>query len=57
MFNLSAADVPFFLVSIDPNSQATVKHIKDWETCQNDGHKVCLHDSSHFLEGLTGFCY
>lgn len=57
MFNLSASDVPFFLVSIDPNSQATVKHIKDWETCQNDGHKVCLHDSSHFLEGLTGFCY
>lgn len=34
------ADVPFFLVSIDPNSQATVKHIKDWETCQNDGHKL-----------------
>ncbi|XP_075650262.1 ubiquitin-like modifier-activating enzyme atg7 [Castanea sativa] len=33
------ADVPFFLVCIDPNSLATVKHIKDWETCQSDGNK------------------
>lgn len=42
---MSAADVPFFLVSTDPNSHATVKHLKDWETCQSDGHKVCPHDS------------
>ncbi|XP_030971081.1 ubiquitin-like modifier-activating enzyme atg7 isoform X2 [Quercus lobata] len=34
------ADVPFFLVCIDPNSLATVKHIKDWETCQSDGNKL-----------------
>ncbi|KAF5472976.1 hypothetical protein F2P56_009628 [Juglans regia] len=34
------ADVPFFLVSTDPNSHATVKHLKDWETCQSDGHKL-----------------
>lgn len=34
------AEVPFFLVSIDPNSHATVKHLKDWETCQSDGHKL-----------------
>ncbi|KAM5587999.1 ubiquitin-like modifier-activating enzyme atg7 [Rosa sericea] len=27
-------DVPFFLVVIDPNSHATIKHLKDWETCQ-----------------------
>ena len=42
MLNLSDADVPFFLVCFDPNSLATVKHIKDWETCQSDGNKVCL---------------
>lgn len=51
-----AAEVPFFLVSIDPNSHATVKHLKDWETCQSDGHKVCLHDSSSYMEALVGFC-
>lgn len=34
------ADVPFFLLSTDPNSHVTVKHLKDWETCQSDGHKV-----------------
>ncbi|KAK7855626.1 ubiquitin-like modifier-activating enzyme atg7, partial [Quercus suber] len=34
------ADVPFFLVCIDPNSLATVKHIKDWETCQSDVNKL-----------------
>lgn len=34
------ADMPFFLVCIDPNSLATVKHIKDWETCQSDGNKL-----------------
>ena len=42
MLNFSDADVPFFLVCIDPNSLATVKHIKDWETCESDGNKVCL---------------
>ncbi|PQQ03315.1 ubiquitin-like modifier-activating enzyme atg7 [Prunus yedoensis var. nudiflora] len=35
------ADVPFFLVQIDTNSHATIKHLKDWETCQSaDGHKL-----------------
>ncbi|TQD89769.1 hypothetical protein C1H46_024661 [Malus baccata] len=35
------ADVPFFLVHIDSNSNATIKHLKDWETSQSadDVHK------------------
>ncbi|CAN6548527.1 unnamed protein product [Malus baccata var. baccata] len=35
------ADVPFFLVHIDSNSHATIKHLKDWETSQSadDVHK------------------
>ncbi|KAM1033196.1 hypothetical protein FF1_036600 [Malus domestica] len=36
------ADVPFFLVHIDSNSHAIIKHLKDWETSQSadDGHKL-----------------
>lgn len=34
------ADVPFFLVSVDPTSHATIKHLKDWETCQSNGEKL-----------------
>ncbi|XP_058729496.1 ubiquitin-like modifier-activating enzyme atg7 [Vicia villosa] len=34
------ADVPFFLVTIDPNSRATVRLLKDWEACQSDAHKI-----------------
>lgn len=36
----STADVPFFLVSIDSTSRATVRHLKYWEACQGDGHKL-----------------
>ncbi|WJZ96520.1 hypothetical protein VitviT2T_015198 [Vitis vinifera] len=36
----STADVPFFLVSIASNSRATIRHLKDWEACQEDGHKL-----------------
>ncbi|KAK7263918.1 hypothetical protein RJT34_31517 [Clitoria ternatea] len=36
----STADVPFFLVTIDPNSHATVRLLKDWEACQTDAHKI-----------------
>ncbi|KAJ7968694.1 ubiquitin-like modifier-activating enzyme atg7 [Quillaja saponaria] len=36
----STADVPFFLVSVAPNSHATVRHLKDWEACQNDARKL-----------------
>ncbi|KAF3452098.1 hypothetical protein FNV43_RR08195 [Rhamnella rubrinervis] len=36
----STADVPFFLVSVDSNSNATVKHLKDWETCHRDNNKL-----------------
>lgn len=43
-------DVPFFLVSVDPTSHATIKHLKDWETCQSNGEKVCLHNSSSYFE-------
>lgn len=57
LLNFSDADVPFFLVCVDPNSLATVKHIKDWETCQSDGNKVCLYNSSSYLECIMGFCY
>ncbi|KAM1245018.1 hypothetical protein ACFX2I_036262 [Malus domestica] len=32
------ADVPFFLVHIDSNSHATIKHLKDWETSQRADH-------------------
>ena len=48
----STADVPFFLVSIASNSRATSRHLKDWEACQEDGHKVFLHDLYHSLECL-----
>ncbi|XP_027354377.1 ubiquitin-like modifier-activating enzyme atg7 isoform X1 [Abrus precatorius] len=36
----STTDVPFFLVTIDPNSRATVRLLKDWEVCQSDAHKI-----------------
>lgn len=36
----STADVPFFLVTIDPNSRATVRLLKDWEACQSNAHKI-----------------
>ncbi|XP_061353295.1 ubiquitin-like modifier-activating enzyme atg7 isoform X1 [Gastrolobium bilobum] len=36
----STADVPFFLVTIDPNSRATVRLLKDWEACQSDALKI-----------------
>ncbi|GFZ07103.1 ThiF family protein [Actinidia rufa] len=45
----ATTDVPFFLVSIDSNSHATIKHLKDWESCQHDGHK--------FLFGFYDPCH
>ncbi|WOH11929.1 hypothetical protein DCAR_0831425 [Daucus carota subsp. sativus] len=36
----TTADVPFFLVSIDSNSHATIRHLKDWEVCRSDGYKL-----------------
>lgn len=36
----SKTDVPFFLVTIDPNSRATVRLLKDWEACQSNAHKI-----------------
>jgi ubiquitin-like modifier-activating enzyme ATG7 len=41
------ADVPFFLVTIDPNSRATVRPLKDWEACQSDAHKVSFSNSGY----------
>ncbi|KAL6992408.1 Autophagy protein 7 [Sarracenia purpurea var. burkii] len=35
----STAVVPFFLVSIESNSHVTLKHLKDWESCQPHNHK------------------
>ncbi|KAL0542753.1 hypothetical protein IC582_017830 [Cucumis melo] len=34
------SDIPFFLVIIDSNSQASIKHLRDFETCQNNGEKL-----------------
>ncbi|XP_042478866.1 ubiquitin-like modifier-activating enzyme atg7 [Macadamia integrifolia] len=34
------ADVPFFLVSISSNSHATIRSLRDWETCQTDGQQI-----------------
>ncbi|PON73810.1 Ubiquitin-like modifier-activating enzyme Atg [Trema orientale] len=36
----ATADIPFFLISVDANSHATIKHLKDWETCQGNGDKI-----------------
>ncbi|KAJ4827925.1 Autophagy protein 7 [Turnera subulata] len=36
----TTADVPFFLICIDSNSNATIRHLRDWEVCQSDGQKV-----------------
>lgn len=43
------ADVPFFLVSIDSDSHAAVKHLKDLEACQRDGQKLlfAFYDPCH----------
>lgn len=43
------ADVPFFLVSIASNSRATIKHLKEWTSCQQDGDK--------FLFGFYDPCH
>ena len=51
------ADVPFFLVNIAPNSHATIKHLKDWEACQEDGHKVCLHAYACFFKLIRQFLW
>ncbi|ERN17575.1 ubiquitin-like modifier-activating enzyme atg7 isoform X1 [Amborella trichopoda] len=37
--SLTAA-VPFFLVIITADSHVTLRPLKDWETCQRDGHKL-----------------
>ncbi|XP_021639573.2 ubiquitin-like modifier-activating enzyme atg7 isoform X2 [Hevea brasiliensis] len=44
------ADIPFFLVCIASNSHATIRHLKDWETCQGYGQKVLFgfYDPCHF---------
>lgn len=39
------ADVPFFLVSIDSNSAATIRHLKDWETYPRDSFKVVSYNN------------
>ncbi|KAJ8552033.1 hypothetical protein K7X08_028476 [Anisodus acutangulus] len=36
----STADMPFFLVSIGSSSIVTLRHIREWEACQNNGQKV-----------------
>ncbi|XP_058100757.1 ubiquitin-like modifier-activating enzyme atg7 isoform X2 [Magnolia sinica] len=36
----STADVPFFLVTLALNSQATLRPLRDWEVCQANGQKV-----------------
>lgn len=36
----STTDIPFFLISIDSNSIATVRHLIDFEDCRSNGHKV-----------------
>ncbi|KAL8105686.1 hypothetical protein AgCh_029474 [Apium graveolens] len=43
--------VPFFLVSIDSNSNASIKHLNDWEFCRSDGHKYLFgfYDPCHLL--------
>ncbi|XP_023743869.1 ubiquitin-like modifier-activating enzyme atg7 [Lactuca sativa] len=43
------AGVPFFLVSISSNSQATIRPLKDFEACQHEGHKMLFgfYDPSH----------
>ncbi|ESQ39728.1 hypothetical protein EUTSA_v10000804mg [Eutrema salsugineum] len=33
-------DVPFFLVSVSSDSKATIRHLKDWESCQGDHQKL-----------------
>ncbi|XP_010494767.1 PREDICTED: ubiquitin-like modifier-activating enzyme atg7 [Camelina sativa] len=33
-------DVPFFLVSVSSDSKASIRHLKDWEACQGDHHKL-----------------
>ncbi|XP_073037396.1 ubiquitin-like modifier-activating enzyme atg7 [Primulina eburnea] len=38
--NHSTTDVPFFLLSIAPNSTVTIKHMADFEACQMDDHKI-----------------
>ncbi|KAH7855425.1 hypothetical protein Vadar_024669 [Vaccinium darrowii] len=43
------ADVPFFLVSIASNSHATIKHLKEWRSCRQDGDK--------FLFGFYDPCH
>lgn len=41
--------VLYFLVSIASNSCATIRQLKDWKACQDDGQKVCsLGRSSNF---------
>ncbi|KAF5742336.1 hypothetical protein HS088_TW09G00380 [Tripterygium wilfordii] len=34
------ADVPFFLITISSDSHATLWHLRDYEACQGDGHKL-----------------
>ncbi|PWA86285.1 hypothetical protein CTI12_AA143800 [Artemisia annua] len=43
------ADVPFFLVSISSDSHATIRHLKDFEACQSEGHKIvfAFYDPCH----------
>lgn len=43
------AGVPFFLVSISSNSNATIKPLKDFEACQHEGHKIlfAFYDPCH----------
>lgn len=36
----STADVPFFLISIDSKSRTTIRHLKDWKSCQGHGYKL-----------------
>ncbi|XP_023003288.1 ubiquitin-like modifier-activating enzyme atg7 [Cucurbita maxima] len=34
------SDTPFFLVNIDSSSQASIKHLRDFEACKNNGEKL-----------------
>ncbi|KAH9797304.1 ubiquitin-like modifier-activating enzyme atg7 [Citrus sinensis] len=43
------ADVPYFLLTIAPNSRATIRHLKDREACEGDGQKLV--DSANICLG------
>lgn len=43
--------MPYFLLTIAPNSRATIRNLKDWEACEGDGQKVCANNFNFFFFG------